>query len=156
MTVASIHWGSNWGYEISAAQITFAHRLINEGVSLVHGHSSHHVKTIEVYWDHLILYGCGDFLTDYEGISGYEAFRGDLALMYLAQFDAQQNRLMELRLVPVQARKCQLHCASADDAAWLRDRLNRLGTPFGTRVQLKDNSMLLQWRLNPAIRSLPT
>jgi poly-gamma-glutamate capsule biosynthesis protein CapA/YwtB (metallophosphatase superfamily) len=155
VTVASIHWGSNWGYEIPAAQITFAHRLIDEGVSLVHGHSSHHVKTIEVYRDRLILYGCGDFLTDYEGISGYEAFRGDVALMYLAQFDAQQNRLIALRLVPVQARKFQLHHASADDAAWLRDRLNQLGAPFGTRVQVEDNRMMLQWGLNSATRSLP-
>jgi len=30
----------------------------------------------------LILYGCGDFLNDYEGIRGYEEYRGDLALMY--------------------------------------------------------------------------
>lgn len=27
-----------------------------------------------------ILHGCGDFLDDYEGIVGYEEFRGDLAL----------------------------------------------------------------------------
>jgi poly-gamma-glutamate capsule biosynthesis protein CapA/YwtB (metallophosphatase superfamily) len=121
----------------------------------VHGHSSHHVKAIEVYRDRLILYGCGDFLTDYEGISGYEAFRGDVALMYLAQFDTQQNRLIALRLVPVQARKFQLHHASADDAAWLRDRLNQLGAPFGTRVQVEDNRMMLQWGLNSATRSLP-
>ena len=33
----------------------------------------------------LILYGCGDFLNDYEGIGGYEEFRGDLTLLYLAR-----------------------------------------------------------------------
>jgi poly-gamma-glutamate capsule biosynthesis protein CapA/YwtB (metallophosphatase superfamily) len=148
--VASIHWGSNWGYDISAEQITFAHGLIEAGVSLVHGHSSHHVKAIEVYRDRLILYGCGDFLTDYEGIRGYEAFRGDLALMYLAQVDAQQNRLVALRLIPWQARKFQLHRASADDTVWLRDRLNQLGAPFGTRVQMEDNGMTLQWSETPA------
>ena len=79
VTVASIHWGDNWGYHIPDEQIRFAHRLIEEGVSIVHGHSSHHVKAIEVYRERLILYGCGDFLTDYEGISGYEQFRGDLS-----------------------------------------------------------------------------
>ena len=31
----------------------------------------------------LILYGCGDFINDYEGISGNEEYRGDLALMYI-------------------------------------------------------------------------
>jgi len=40
---------------------------------------------VEVYRKRkrLILFGCGDFLTDYEGISGYEQFRGDLTLMCL-------------------------------------------------------------------------
>ena len=74
--VASVHWGSNWGYDIPREQTVFAHRLIDEaGVDIIHGHSSHHVRAIEVYKDRLILYGCGDFLNDYEGISGYEEFR---------------------------------------------------------------------------------
>jgi poly-gamma-glutamate capsule biosynthesis protein CapA/YwtB (metallophosphatase superfamily) len=145
VTIASIHWGNNWGYDIPAEQIDFAHRLIEEGVSIVHGHSSHHVKTIEVYLDRPILYGCGDLLTDYEGIGGYEEFRSDLALIYLAKFDAQHNRLIELRLAPFQARQFRLYRASADDAAWLRDILNRLGAPFGTGVQLDDDSLILQW-----------
>ncbi len=81
--IASLHWGGNWGYEIGSAERDFAHRLIDIGFDVVHGHSSHHPKAIEVYRDRLILYGCGDFLNDYEGISGYEEFRGDLSLMYL-------------------------------------------------------------------------
>jgi poly-gamma-glutamate capsule biosynthesis protein CapA/YwtB (metallophosphatase superfamily) len=145
--VVSIHWGSNWGHDIPAEQINFAHHLIEEGASIVHGHSSHHVKAIEVYRDRLILYGCGDFLTDYEGIGGHEEFRGDLALIYLAKLDAQQNRLEELRLVPLQVRKFRLHRAAPSDARWLGDLLNRTGAPFGTQVQLEhDNSLTLRWR----------
>ncbi len=82
LLIASIHWGSNWGYDIPSEQIAFAHCLVEKGIALVHGHSSHHVRAIDIFKGHLILYGCGDFLTDYEGISGYETFRGDLALMY--------------------------------------------------------------------------
>jgi poly-gamma-glutamate capsule biosynthesis protein CapA/YwtB (metallophosphatase superfamily) len=147
VAVASIHWGANWGYEIPAEQIRFAHRLVAEGVDIVHGHSSHHVKPIEVYRDRLILYGCGDFLDDYEGISGYEEFRDDLRLMYLVQLDAQQGRLRHARLVPLQVRRFRLNRASAMDARWLCGLLNRLGTPFGTQVQLApDNSMILRWQ----------
>jgi poly-gamma-glutamate synthesis protein (capsule biosynthesis protein) len=147
VTVASIHWGGNWGYKIPAEQIGFAHYLIDEGISIVHGHSSHHAKAIEVYRDRLILYGCGDFLTDYEGISGHEMFRGDLALMYLARLDAQQDRLIGLRLVPFQSRRFRLSRAGAGDATWLRDLLNRLGAPIGTQVQMEDdNSLTLRWR----------
>jgi poly-gamma-glutamate capsule biosynthesis protein CapA/YwtB (metallophosphatase superfamily) len=147
VTVASIHWGGNWGYEIPDSQIHFAHRLIEEGVDIVHGHSSHHVKSIEVYRDRLILYGCGDFLNDYEGIGGHEQFQGDLALMYLARLDPKQGRLVEARLVPMNVRRFRLNRASKPDAKWLGDLLNRLGARFGTRVELQgDNSMTLRWR----------
>ena len=80
---ASVHWGGNWGYEIPEGQSAFAHWLIDvAGADIIHGHSSHHAKAIEVYHGKLILYGCGDFIDDYEGISGYERFRDDLVLMY--------------------------------------------------------------------------
>src|SRR5215470_16804768 len=144
--VASIHWGGNWGYSVPDEQISFAHRLIEEGVTIVHGHSSHHLKAIEVYRGRLILYGCGDFLTDYEGISGYEQFRGDLTLMYLVKVDSRQGQLVEARLIPMQVRRFRLNRASAEDSQWLCDLLNRLGAPFDTRAQLEsDHSLTLQW-----------
>jgi poly-gamma-glutamate synthesis protein (capsule biosynthesis protein) len=147
VTVASIHWGSNWGYHVPQEQITFAHRLIDEGVSMVHGHSSHHLKAVEVYRGRLILYGCGDFLTDYEGISGYEAFRGDLALLYLVKIDPTQGKLVEGRLVPMQVRQFRLNRAAAADMQWLCTLLNRLGAPFATHVQPEcDHSLTLQWQ----------
>src|SRR5262249_52333933 len=52
--LVSIHWGPNWGYEIPDDQQRFAHALIDEfGVSVVHGHSSHHAKGIEIYHNRL-------------------------------------------------------------------------------------------------------
>src|SRR5438477_6830601 len=147
LLVASIHWGGNWGYEIPREQIAFAHRLIEEGVAVVHGHSSHHVKAIEVFKGRLILYGCGDFLTDYEGISGYEKFRGDLALIYLVELLARSGELMSVRLVPMQMRRFRLEHASAADANLLCDLLNRLGAPFGTKTRVIENKYLaLEWR----------
>jgi poly-gamma-glutamate synthesis protein (capsule biosynthesis protein) len=144
VTVASIHWGGNWGYEVPDQQVRFAHRLIDEGVDLVHGHSSHHVKALEVYRGHLVLYGCGDFLSDYEGIGGYEWFRGDLALMYLAAVDPRDGRLVRARLVPFQVRRFRLNRAAEGDAKWLCDLLDKLGARFGTRVRLGgDNSLTL-------------
>jgi poly-gamma-glutamate synthesis protein (capsule biosynthesis protein) len=147
LMIASIHWGSNWGYEISRKQIEFAHRLIEEGVAIVHGHSSHHVKAIEVFKGRLILYGCGDFITDYEGISGYEAFRGDLALMYLVELDSDSGELINARLVPMKMRRFRLERASAADAKWLYNLLNQLGEQFSTAARLEDNnSLLLEWQ----------
>src|SRR5258707_2442300 len=59
-------------------------------------------RAIEIYRNHLILYGCGDFLNDYEGIRGYERYRDDLALMYFADLDPASGSLHALRLVPLQ------------------------------------------------------
>jgi poly-gamma-glutamate capsule biosynthesis protein CapA/YwtB (metallophosphatase superfamily) len=146
LIVASIHWGSNWGYEIPREQIVFAHRLIEQGVAIVHAHSSHHVKAVEVYRGRLILYGCGDFITDYEGISGYETFRGDLALMYLLELDHDTGELTNARLVPMQMRRFRLERAPASDAKWLCNLLNEHGGQFGTVARLEeDETLTLQW-----------
>ncbi|MDJ0950296.1 MAG: CapA family protein [Alphaproteobacteria bacterium] len=147
IVVASLHWGSNWGYEIPGAHRRFAQRLIAAaGVDIVHGHSSHHVRAIEVFRDRPILYGCGDFLTDYEGITGYEAFRDDLALAYLPTMDAASGRLLRMEMIPFQMRRFRLNRASRKDARWLHDVLNREGGRFGTRVALaEDNRLVLAW-----------
>jgi poly-gamma-glutamate synthesis protein (capsule biosynthesis protein) len=145
LIVASIHWGSNWGYEIPREQVLFAHRLIEEGVAIVHGHSSHHVKAIEVFKGRLILYGCGDFITDYEGISGYETFRGDLALMYLIELESTTGEVIKARLVPMQMRRFRLERASAADAKWMCDLMSELGESFGTRASSEDGSLTLEW-----------
>ncbi len=104
--------GINWDYHISQDQIYFAHRLIDGGVDVVHGHSSHHPRPIEVYRDKLVLYGCGDFLNDYEGIKGYEEFRDDLRLLYFVSVQPQTGKLASLRMVPMQARQMRLRHAS--------------------------------------------
>jgi poly-gamma-glutamate capsule biosynthesis protein CapA/YwtB (metallophosphatase superfamily) len=135
--LVSIHWGSNWGYEVPDAQQWFAHALIDHaGASIVHGHSSHHPKAIEVYRDRLILYGCGDFLNDYEGIRGYEEYRGDLALMYFAGVDAASAALVSLEIVPLQIRNFRLVRPSGQDVEWLQQTLDRESRKFGTGVAL--------------------
>lgn len=147
IVVTSIHWGSNWGYNVSPEETEFAYRLIDEaGVDVIHGHSSHHAKGVEVYKEKLIVYGCGDFLNDYEGIGGYEGFRDDLALMYFVSVDPSTGKLIHARMTPMQIKNFKLNRASMADALWLRDTLNREGKKIGTRVELsKDNTLILRW-----------
>ena len=147
LVVASVHWGPNWGYEIPDAQRRFAHHLIDAGaVDLVHGHSAHHFKAIEVYRNKAILYGCGDFIDDYEGIAGYEEFRDDLVLMYLPRIGAADGTLATLEMVPFQIRNMRLNPVSAPDRAWLLQRLNRECARFGTYAAVGADGMLrLHW-----------
>ena len=134
IVVVSLHWGENWGYEVPQAQRNFAHQIIDAGAAdLVHGHSSHHVKGMEVYDGHLILYGCGDLITDYEGIGGYEAYRPDLALAYFASLDAESGRLVRLEMVPFRSRRLRLERVGQEDAATVLRILNREGERLGTR-----------------------
>jgi poly-gamma-glutamate synthesis protein (capsule biosynthesis protein) len=146
VVVASIHWGSNWGYDVAPEQVRFAHGLIDGGVDVVHGHSSHHPRPVEVYRGKLVLYGCGDFVNDYEGIVGYAAYRDDLRLGYFASVETGSGELAGLWMAPMQARQLRLRHASRDDAAWLRDVLDRENRRFGTGVDLRPDGMLaLRW-----------
>jgi len=143
LLIVSVHWGGNWGYEVPEAHRSFAHRLIDEaGVDLIHGHSSHHPRPIEVYKGKLILYGCGDFLNDYEGIGGYESYRGDLVLMYFPRLEAATGRLLELEMTPLQIKRFRLQRASRSDAERLRDVLNRHSAAFGCRFVLGEDERL--------------
>jgi poly-gamma-glutamate capsule biosynthesis protein CapA/YwtB (metallophosphatase superfamily) len=134
VAVVSIHWGDNWGYEVPEAHARFAHRLLDGSVDLVHGHSSHHPRPLEIYKDKLVLYGCGDFITDYEGIAGYEEFRDDLVLMYFPRLDSDTGELVDLWMAPLQIRKMQLIRPSAADREWLRERLANVLRNFGCDV----------------------
>jgi poly-gamma-glutamate capsule biosynthesis protein CapA/YwtB (metallophosphatase superfamily) len=143
IVIASIHWGSNWGYEISDHERKFAHRLIETaGVDLIHGHSSHHVKPLEVHRGKLILYGCGDLLNDYEGIHGYEAFRGDLSLMYFPTVDAESGALVSLSMVPMQMRRFRIHRAPAAAVGWLARALERECSKLGTHIARRTDDTL--------------
>ena len=144
VVVASIHWGSNWGYHVPNEQRSLAHNLIDHaGIDIIHGHSSHHVKGIEVYNGKLILYSCGDFLNDYEGIGGHEAFRPDLALMYFASVHPLSGKLLRLQMTPTQIKRLQVTLADKNDALWLKETLNREGEKFGTKVVLDQNNRLV-------------
>ena len=143
IVVVSIHWGGNWGYDVSHKEADFARALIDEaGVDIVYGHSSHHAKPIEVYRRRVILYGCGDFIDDYEGIAGYEEFRDDLVLMYFVTVGASDGALEQLAMVPMQIRNFRLNHASQEDANWLRDTLNRDERRFGTHIRADEDGVL--------------
>ena len=136
LLVASIHWGGNWGYTVPRAQRAFAHDLIDiAGFHIVHGHSSHHAKAIELYRGRVILYGCGDFITDYEGISGYEEFRGDLAVAYLPELSGARE-LVAMTMIPFQMQRFRLVSANEDDIRWLVEKLNGESSKFNTHLKL--------------------
>lgn len=144
LAVVSLHWGSNWGYEIPEEQQLFARTLIGQAnVSVIHGHSSHLAKAVEVYHKRLILYGCGDFLNDYEGIHGYEEYRSDLALVYFVDIEPATGDLAAFEIIPLQIRKFRLGRPSRQDIEWMRQTLWRECLQFETGIVLDPGGRLV-------------
>lgn len=135
IAVLSVHWGGNWGYDIEKYHKDFAHAVIDDAhIDVIHGHSSHHVKGLEVYQGKLIIYGCGDFINDYEGIGGHDEYRGDLALMYFVSLESGSGKLASLQMVPTQMAKLRVNRAKVEDMHWLRHSMNQECTKFGLSV----------------------
>jgi poly-gamma-glutamate capsule biosynthesis protein CapA/YwtB (metallophosphatase superfamily) len=124
-------------------QVRFAHRLIAAGADVIHGHSSHHPRPVEVYRGKLVLYGRGDAINDNEGLTGYEQFRGDLRLLYLATVAADTGTLAALRMVVMQARNMRLRPASTADTRWMQATLEQISHRFGTRISYRPDGTLL-------------
>jgi len=151
--VVSIHWGANWGETIPAAHRAFAHRLVELGAAdIVHGHSSHHPLAAEVYRGRLVLYGCGDLINDYEGITPHGDLRSDVGCLYFATLEAQGGALRRLEIVPLQMRRLRLQGADAQARLWVERLFNRGGRALGTQVTALpgDSGWALQWQQEPA------
>ena len=83
-----------------------------------------------------MLYGCGDFPNDYEGITGCEKYRRDLALLDAITLDASSGWLDKLEMVPFQICRFHLIRPPEEDVIWLEHTLGRESCRFGTRVRL--------------------
>ena len=143
LIILSIHWGDNWGYALEPGQREFAHALIaTAGVDLICDHSSHHPRGVEVHRGKLILYGCGDFINDYEGIRSHEQYRDDLRLMYFPSCDPDSGVLKSLLVMPLRARRFRLRRATRADCRWLLETLNRAGVNRGCEYEIAGGDTL--------------
>lgn len=144
LVVCSIHWGPNWGHHIDSSDRRLAHALIEAGADVVHGHSSHHPKAMEVHRGRLILYGCGDFLNDYEGIGQTGPYRSDVAVLYRPTLEAQSGALVGLEMRPFVIRNFRLRRAPLEDIDQLRKELDRECARFGLAIAAgRDRSLEL-------------
>jgi poly-gamma-glutamate synthesis protein (capsule biosynthesis protein) len=141
VVILSIHWGANWGYDIANEYREFARSLIDKAnVDIVYGHSSHHFKGLEYYHGKLILYGCGDFINDYEGIQGHESFRSNLVLMYFPRLNLKDGTLLSLEIYPLKLKNFCLQAPSKEEVEWVLFILNRESNHFGAEFYYHQDS----------------
>lgn len=141
--VVSLHWGENWVHRVPETQRRFARRLIDLGAAdVVHGHSSHHPLPVEVHAGKLILYGCGDLINDYEGITPHGSLRSDLGCLYGVSLARSDGSLQSLEILPFQLRRFRLGPVEPDGLRWLEDQLNSGGRTLGTHFEARADGHL--------------
>ncbi|MFC6756666.1 MULTISPECIES: CapA family protein [Haloarcula] len=140
LLVASLHWGPNMTTEVFDHHHEVGHWLLDRGVDVVHGHSAHVFKAIEVADDGLLMYDCGDFVDDY---AVDDALRNDHSFLFeLTVSDAGTPQ--DLRLVPVEIRNCAVHLAAGDVARWCREAIRQRSREFGTAFEREGEALLVE------------
>ncbi|CAF0739001.1 unnamed protein product [Adineta steineri] len=127
--IFSIHWGPNYQWIPDRKIQELGRWMINEGVDLIHGHSSHHIQGVEIVKRQnqtygLIIFGCGDFLDDYAIDKQY---RNDLSALFRLNLSISSSNLdnkksihlHSLSIFPVRCSNFQVNRLEKEDTDWI-------------------------------------
>ena len=131
------HWGPNMVERPLPEIQTAARRLLEEGATVIAGHSAHVFHGVEGP----VLYDLGDFLDDY---ATHPVLRNDLGLLFLLTLDRKGP--IRLEALPLKLDYCHTRLADEDDAAWIRDRFTRACNELGTPVTEASGRLVVEWR----------
>ncbi|KCZ72611.1 putative enzyme of poly-gamma-glutamate biosynthesis (capsule formation) [Candidatus Methanoperedens nitroreducens] len=138
IVVFSIHWGPNMRLRPTPGFVEFAHAVIDMGVDIFHGHSSHIFQGVEVYRERLIMYDTGDFIDDY--YVGPEE-KNDQQLLFIVILSG--GRIKRLEMIPVEISMCQVNTARGDVHKEISDRITMLSAEFGTSVKKRNGRLVI-------------
>ncbi|MBS3132898.1 CapA family protein [Candidatus Woesearchaeota archaeon] len=140
IVIFTIHWGPNMRQRPTKEFQDFAHKIIDLGVDVFHGHSAHVFQGIEVYNNKLILYDTGDFVDDY--VVDAE-LRNDRTFLYLAEVD--KKGVKKLQLIPALIYYMQVNTAGGADYDESVETLKTLSEEFNTKVAKTDKGVFVSW-----------
>jgi len=109
--IVTLHWGPNMQTVPSQKFVDFAHQLVDAGVDIIHGHSSHVFQGVEVYKNSLIMYDTGDLVDDYHVTP---ELRNDRSFLFLVT--ATKQGPQKLKLIPTLISNMQVNLAPQKDA----------------------------------------
>jgi poly-gamma-glutamate capsule biosynthesis protein CapA/YwtB (metallophosphatase superfamily) len=153
LNVVSAHVGPNWSWTVRPAIRSLAKTLMQEGgVSIFHGHSSHHIQGVEFIDGKPVIYGAGPFLDDYAVDADY---RNDLGFIYQYELPpvsattqcspivwAHPIRIKEFRVSRIKE-------ADDPDFKWLASTMTKLCRNLGSNAEA-------ELTFPPAVRIFPT
>jgi poly-gamma-glutamate synthesis protein (capsule biosynthesis protein) len=138
LAILSLHWGPNLRPWPPRRYRQFAHRAIDAGFDVVHGHSAHVLQPVEYYRGRPILYDTGDFLDDYWIMPGFRIDRS-----FLFQLTAARNRPPRLRLTPVTAGGGIVRRAEGREAAAIREGMIRRCRAYQVEFAAEGDALLV-------------
>lgn len=139
LLILTIHWGPNMLEEPSKDFIDFAHRVIESGVDIIHGHSAHVFQGLERYRSKLIMYDTGDFVDDY---AVDPVLRNDCSFLFLVSADKKE--IKQIELIPSRIENMRVNRAQDEDANWLYQALKRRISGFDTAIRKEDDSIYIE------------
>ena len=108
--ILSIHWGPNYQRGIDVKQERFAKDAIKAGVTIIYGHSAHHIKCIRHNGKQIIMYSMGDFIDDYAIDSDY---RNDLGMIVKVIINPENS--MKVNIIPTRIDNRMVTLAKYED-----------------------------------------
>lgn len=137
--IISIHWGPNKVEHPETALVDFAHKIIDCGADLIHGHSAHIFQGIEIYNGKAIIYGAGDFIDDY---MIYPTQHNDHSFLFKAKIT--KDGIQQLELIPVYISEMQVNLAKNELAQKILNHMKKLSAEFGTKLEIKDDHGIIK------------
>lgn len=140
IVIVSLHWGPNMAVRPSKIHVRFAHAMIDAGVDIVHGHSSHIFQGVELYKGKLIMYDTGNFIDDY-------VIDPDLRNDCSFFFEIEVTKLgpKALRLFPTTIANCQVNMATSDDRDETIKRMQKQSGEFKTNLKETPDGLILEF-----------
>ena len=137
LVIYSLHWGPNLRQHPTEEFVEFAHRLVDAGVDIVHGHSAHVFQGVEWYHRGLILYDTGDLIDDY--VVDDQA-RNDQ--QFLFSVILQKDKILRLELFPFRIDRTRLQRVKGDEYGMMAERMIAMSRPFGTAFVHRSKRMV--------------
>lgn len=95
--IVSVHWGNEYLPQAEKWRIDLAHRLVDAGADIIHGHHPHVWQSYEIYKDKIIFYSFGNFIFDQSW--SYETSHSQIGELVLSK-----NKIENLKLFPIEIR----------------------------------------------------
>ena len=129
------HWGPNMATAPTRARRAAAAALLEQGVTLIAGHSAHVFHGVEGR----ALFDVGGFVDDYS----VDPFaRNDLGLLFFVDFEGA--RPVRVEAVPLFLDFCRTRLARSGEVAWIERRFRAACRVLGTEVESVDGRLVVE------------